>query len=164
MPAMRWFTLVASLVFIATGILAITSGESIGWLIVGFFGLCLLVAIFEPKLPKKYASSGYKLVFTDEEIACEHWKRPRESIRWNDVIKIWYITTPDGPRNPDEWILLDGETGGCSFPTEAAGMDQMWDEIEQRFPGFDYHWLIIGPPQEAKRLCWSGEKTDPAPH
>ena len=43
---MRLFTFVVSLIFVGIGVMAIASGNSDGWLIAGFFGVCLLVAIF----------------------------------------------------------------------------------------------------------------------
>ena len=51
---MRWFTLVVSVIFIAIDLSAIASGNSDGWLVAGFFGLCLLVAIFEPWFAKPW--------------------------------------------------------------------------------------------------------------
>lgn len=154
---MRRFTFIVSVVFIAIGIWMIVDGDRTGWLVTGFFGFCLLVAILDPRLPKP--PPEYRLVITSEDIACEHRKRKRESIRWQDVIRIWYITTSHGPRFPDEWILLDGENGGCSFPTEAAGFDAVWDEFEARFPGFDYGPLIRGGTVDAKHLCWERKPT-----
>ena len=151
---MRWFTLVVSAIFIVIGLSAIGSGNSDGWLIAGFFGLCLLVAFFEPWFSKPWVTCDYRLVMTDDEIVCEHPRRQRESIRWDDVKRIWYMTTSDGPRLPDEWLLLEGEHGGCSFPTEAKGFDGIWDELKQGFNGFDYGPLIQGGSDEAKHLCW----------
>src|SRR5262245_26167767 len=135
---MRLFTLLVSPIFAAGGVWMIVSGNSSGWFVAGFFGFCLLVAIFEPWFPKPHVTCEYRLLITREEIACEHPRRKRESIRWEDVNRIWYVTTSHGPRFPDEWILLDGENGGCSFPTDAIGFDGFWDELEQRFTGFNY--------------------------
>ena len=59
-------------------------------------------------------------MITEDDVACEHPKRRREAIRWEDVNRIWYVTTSDGPWLPDEWILLEGEDQGCSFPTEVS--------------------------------------------
>jgi len=87
-----------------------------------------------------------------------HPKRSRESIRWQDVNRIWYVTTSDGPWRPDEWILLEGESQGCSFPTEAIGFDGIWDELEQRFAGFDYGPLIRGGADDVRHLCWERRK------
>ena len=79
---MRLFTFVVSAIFIVIGVSAIVSGNSDGWLIAGFFGLCLLVAIFEPWFAKPLVCCDYRLVMTNHEVACEHPKRQREAIRW----------------------------------------------------------------------------------
>lgn len=72
--------------------------------------------------------------------------------------RIWYVTTPDGPWLPDQWMLLEGENGGCSFPTEASGFDGIWDQLKQRFLGFDYQPLIRGGTDDAKHLCWERQR------
>jgi hypothetical protein len=151
---MRLFTALVSTVFIAEGVWLIASGETFGWLLAGFFGLCLLVAIFEPRLRMPQMPSEYRLLMTTDEIACEHPKRKREAIRWEDVNRIWYLTTSDGPRLPDEWVLLEGENGACSFPTEVSNISAFWDELKERFPGFDYQPIIRGGTDDAKHLCW----------
>jgi hypothetical protein len=151
---MRSFTLLVSALFVAVGIGMFVSGDSSGWLVAGFFGLCLLVAVFEPRFPKLHASSGYRVVITNEGIACEHPKRARESIRWEDVRRIWYVKTSDGPRIPDEWILLEGDHGGCSYPAEATGFEGVWDVYKQRFTGLNYGPLIRGGTDDARQLLW----------
>ena len=59
---MRLFTLLVLAVFVAFGIWLTVSGSSSGWSIAatGFFGLCLLVAILEPWLPKPHVSGKSK--------------------------------------------------------------------------------------------------------
>ena len=151
---MRFFTAVVSTVFVVIGVLMVAEGRSPGWLVAGFFAVCLLVAIVEPWLPKPNVQSEYRLAITTDEAACEHPKRKREAIRWENVERIWLVTTSDGPRLPDQWLLLEGEHGGCSVPTEAVGFDAIWDELQQRFPGFDYGPLIRGGTDDAKYLCW----------
>jgi hypothetical protein len=154
----RIFTLIVSAVFVAIGIMMIADGNKTGWLMVGFFTLCLLVAVFEHKLPKPWLESEFRLVITPDEVTCEFRKRKRESIRWDEVIRVWYVTTADGPRLPDEWIVLEGASGGCSFPTEVRGMGAIWDELEARFPGFDYGPIIEGGTEFKKHLCWERQK------
>ena len=151
---MRVFCFIVSGLFTVVGVWMIASGKSSGWGLAGFFGLCLLVALFEPWFPKAQVSCDYRLLITQDKVACEHPKRRRESIRWDDVIKIWYVTTSAGPWLPDRWILLEGENGGCSFPTEAIGFQGMWDQFKQRFAGFDYELLIRGGTDDARYLCW----------
>ena len=151
---MRIFTLIVSTIFVAIGIWMLVDGDMTGFWVGGFFGICLLVAVFEPTLSKLTRPPPYVLVITEDEIACEHKQRARESIRWNDVDKIWYVTTSRGPWSPDEWILLEGRDRGCSFPTEAEGMSAFWDELEKRFEGFNYAPIIEGGTSHAKHLCW----------
>jgi hypothetical protein len=150
----RIFTLIVSAVFIAIGIMMIADGNSTGWLMAGFFTFCLLVAVFEPKLPKPWLKSEFNVVITPDEVTCEFRKRKRESIRWEDVIRVWYVTTADGPHLPDEWIVLEGAAGGCSFPTEVKGIGGIWDELQTRFPGFDFGPIIEGGTEFRKHLCW----------
>jgi len=120
-------------------------------------GFTLVVSAVS-RLPRPRAVCEYKLLITKDEVACEHPKRQREAIRWENVNRIWYVTTSDGPQVPDEWILFDGEERGCSFPTEVSNMDQVWDELEARFPGFDYGPLIRGGTDDAKHLCWERQR------
>jgi hypothetical protein len=150
----RLFRILVTLLFTIGGIATILQGERLGWFAAIFFGLCFVIAVIEPWLPKRDTSFGYRLLITSDEIACEHPKRARESIRWEEVIKIWYVTTSDGPWLPDEWLLLEGTEGGCSFPTEAKGFEGIWDELEARFTGFDWGPLIRGGTDDAKHLCW----------
>jgi hypothetical protein len=136
----------------------IVSGDSYGWYVAGFFGLCFLVAVLEPWFPKPLVASEYRLLVAQDAVACEHPKRPRESIRWEDVNRIWYVTTSDGPRLPDQWILFEGENGGCSVPTDAIGFDVIWDELKKRFADFDYKPLIRGGTDDARHLCWERQR------
>jgi hypothetical protein len=155
---MRLFTAVVSAVFVAIGVLMIADGRSLGWLVAVFFALCLLVAGFEPWLPKPNVECEYRLAITNDDVACEHRNRSREAIRWENVERIWLVTTSDGPRLPDHWLLLEGEVGGCSVPTEAVGFDAIWDELK-RFAGFDYGPLIRGGTDDARYLCWDRQSS-----
>jgi hypothetical protein len=87
---MRLFTLLVSIVFVADGVWMIASGNSPGWLVAGFFGLCLLVAIFEPlfdrltRLPKSnrfitFDSVGFR--WTQRK-----WRTEQSVvIRWDEI-------------------------------------------------------------------------------
>jgi hypothetical protein len=155
---MRVFTLVASAVFVAIGVMMIADGKKTGWWETGFFGLCFLVALFEPILPKPWLESEFRVVIADDGITCEFRRRRRESIRWDQVIRIWYVTTAEGPYLPDQWVVLEGEQSGCAVPTEAQGFDAIWNELHARFPGFDYAPVIHGGVTLAKHLCWERQR------
>src|SRR5262245_18357952 len=100
-----------------------------------------IVAAFLMLKPSDGAGD-FRVIITEDGIACEHPRRKREYVRWDEVRRIWFLTTSEGPWLPDEWFLFDGIDGGCSFPTEAEGFQKVWGEIEARFPGFDYKPII----------------------
>jgi hypothetical protein len=96
----------------------------------------------------------YTVIITEDEIACEHPKRKRESIRWDQINEIRLVTTDEGPFNPDMWYLFIGESGGCSVPSEAEGFDRLWDEFEKRFKGIDYQAMIDAGTDNAEKTIW----------
>jgi len=52
--------LIVSALFAVGGVWMIVDGDASGWYVEGFFGLCLLVAVFEPWLPKPDVSCGLR--------------------------------------------------------------------------------------------------------
>jgi hypothetical protein len=97
----------------------------------------------------------YTLTITANEIACEHPKRDRESIRWDDVTEIRLVTTSDGPWQPDVWLLFVGDSGACSIPTEAKEFDRLWPELNKRFPGLDYQAILAAGTTDSQKIIWS---------
>jgi len=156
-PGMRLFTLVVSTVFVAIGITMVAAGQPVGLAVGGFFALCALVAVFEKRLRVPPPPNEFRLFIEPDEIACEHPRRKREAIRWDDVVRIWYVTMSYGSWIPDTWLLFEGESGACSIPTDAPGFEAIWKELEQRFPGFDYKPIIFGGADHTRLLCWERE-------
>ncbi len=146
--------LLVAVLFVTLGIWLIARGNSSGWFAVIFFGLCVLVFVLEPFFPKREISCLYRLLINEDEVACEHPQRKRESVRWDEVQRIWFITNSAGPWLPDQWFLFEGRDGGCSFPTEAEGIKGIWEELERRFAGFDFKPVIRAGTDDAKYLCW----------
>jgi hypothetical protein len=101
--------------------------------------------------------SDYRAVITEEGIACEHPKRPREFIRWVDVKEISVRRTPDGPLLPDFWVLFVGKDCGCSIPTEAANFEAVFEAFK-RFRGFDHGCFLKGNSNDAMYICWDKDK------
>ncbi len=96
----------------------------------------------------------YTLILSEDEIACEHPKRKRESIRWDQIVEIRLVTTDEGPFLPDMWYVFIGKTGGCSVPSEAKDFDPLWDEIKNRFDGFNYDAIIEAGTDNAQKTLW----------
>lgn len=96
----------------------------------------------------------FQVVITPEELACEHPLRKREAVPWSEIREIVLITTSDGPFIPDQWLIFVGNGTGCSIPTEAGGFDALWQEITDRFPGFDVSAVLDANPGNTKKTVW----------
>lgn len=97
----------------------------------------------------------FTVIVTEEGVACEHPRRKREFIRWDDINEISIVTTDEGPLLPDLWLLLTGSNNGCSIPQGAAGYDELFDRICQ-FPDFDFESVIEASAcaSNARFTCW----------
>lgn len=96
----------------------------------------------------------YTVIINDEGIACEHPRRKREYIRWDQVNEIRLVTTDEGPFLPDMWYLFIGESSGCSVPSEAKDFDRLWDEFEKRFQGFNYEAILEAGTDNNQKTLW----------
>ncbi|WDP92338.1 MAG: hypothetical protein HUN04_22490 [Desulfobacter sp.] len=96
----------------------------------------------------------YTVIISEDGLACEHPKRKRESIRWNQITEIRLVTTDEGPLQPDEWYLFLGGEIGCSIPSEAKGFDQLWDVFKTRFPDINYEEIIKASTDNAEITLW----------
>src|SRR4051812_42534837 len=102
--------------------------------LIGATILILVLFIGRRFLPTRQPEK-FRAVVTDEGVACEHPRRPREFISWGAVRQICLVSTSDGPFLPDLWIVFEGDGCGCSLPTEAEGIDFVMKSFD-RFPGF----------------------------
>lgn len=127
-------------------------------LIILIFSIVLVAIIFSKGRKKKVwettPGGPYTLVISEDGIACEHPKRKRESIRWDQITEIRLVTTDEGPFQPDVWYLFIGGTEGCSVPSEAKGFDLLWDEFKKRFPGLNYQAIIEAGTDNAQKTIW----------
>ena len=148
--------LAVCLAFTGIGAAMILAGDRAGWWATIVSGLGILLYIIEPLRPGRSVSSEYRVVVTGDVVACEHPKRSREAIRWEDVRCVSVVTTSDGPWRPEMWLLFEGPASGCSIPTEAEGFDQLWDQLSARFSGFDFKPFIeaCGKTTDARHICW----------
>jgi hypothetical protein len=96
----------------------------------------------------------YTVIISEDGIACEHPKRKRESIKWDQITEIRLVTTDEGPFQPDMWFLFLGEKDGCSVPSEAKGFDQLWDVFKTRFPGLDSKEIFEAGTDNAQKTIW----------
>ena len=119
--------------------------------------LLLVLFIGRRFLPTRQPEK-YRAVVTDDGVACEHPRRPREFILWSAVRQISLVSTSDGPSLPDLWIIFEGEGCGCSLPTEAEGFDSVMKAFD-RFSGFDHGCFLKAETNNARYVCWKSEIT-----
>ena len=130
---MRLFTLLVSTVFAAGGIWMIVGGDSFGWSVATFFGLCLLIAIFEPWLVRltKLPKSNRSITFDSVGFKCTQRKwRTEHSVAmgWDEIHTVTVfkrdLFTVDciclfAARSDDSGIELDEEMSGWQGFVEA---------------------------------------------
>lgn len=98
----------------------------------------------------------YNALMTEEGVACEHPRRPREFIRWDDIVEITIVTNSEGPFAADVWLLLIGKDGGCSISQGAPGFESLLFDRLGKWPGFDYEKVIaaMACTDDARFVCW----------
>jgi len=96
----------------------------------------------------------FKVMITPFELACEHPRREREEIPWEEIHEIVLINAQESPPIPPYWLVFVGVDKGCSVPTEAQGFSRLWDEIEARFPGFDFNAVLEPETGITKKSVW----------
>ena len=96
----------------------------------------------------------FQVVVTPHELACEHPRREREAVTWQEIHEIVLINARESPPIPPYWLVFVGDGKGCSVPTEAQGFSRLWDEIEARFPGFDFDAVLEPEPGVTKKSVW----------
>lgn len=102
---------------------------------------------------------SFSLIITEHEIACEHPERERESVPWDEITEIMLVTTDEGPFLPDMWFVFMGKSKGCSVPSEAKGIDLLWDEIKKRFNNFNYDAVIQAGTDNDQKILWKKDIT-----
>lgn len=81
----------------------------------------------------------------------------RESIRWDQLDRVFIATTDEGPVNDDVfWVFIDESgSGGCAVPASAEGFEALLDRVQQ-LPGFDNQKVIdaMGSTENARFDVW----------
>ena len=97
----------------------------------------------------------FTVIMTEERVACEHPRRKREFIKWDEINEIGIVTTDEGSLLPDVWLLLIGGKSGCSIPQGAVRYDELFDRVS-RFPDFDFKAVIEASVcvSNARFTCW----------
>lgn len=116
----RWSLILLSAVFVAFGMWLIVSGGSSGWSIAatGFFGLCLLVAILDPWLPKPPVSDKYENEARRTTNLAEIVERLL--VPAGTPLILCSCTNPDDPKTV--WVWAFEESGTNRLQTRWSGV------------------------------------------
>ncbi|MDP9076995.1 MAG: hypothetical protein M3O71_06195 [Bacteroidota bacterium] len=101
----------------------------------------------------------YLVTITDEQVKVEHPKRKTEVLFWDDLHTILLINTSLGPWQPDVWLTLVGDNGGCMIPQGAKGYEEVYDIVSQR-DGFNFENVILSMSctDDKEFLLWTNKQ------
>lgn len=92
-------------------------------------------------MPPLYPESEFVVTVTSDFVRVEHPSITTQNIFWSDLNEVSIITTDEGPLNPDVWLVLKGDVGGCRIPQGCTGYDSVYD-IVSAYDGFDFDEVI----------------------
>ena len=109
----------------------------------------LLYALFRRKPKGRNAVS-----FDDEGVVRTLTDGRTETVKWAELEKVWIMTTDEGPAEDVYW-MLQGKFGGCAVPSEAEGMKELLERLQQ-LPGFKNQAVIqaMASTSNAEFVCW----------
>ena len=111
---------------------------------------------FFKKIFKRAPMQPDKVVFDDECIKRTLPDGNIETLLWVDLVEVGILTTDEGPVVDDVfWMLMGKDGGGCCVPSEANGMEELLDRL-QELPNFDNEAVIqaMGSTSNNNFVCW----------
>ena len=112
-----------------------------------FFGLCALVLLIQPWVPRRKQSNAVtidRVEFDEREIRRLLPDGKMESIRWDELHEIGIVTTDEGPWAEDVFWLFSNadQSQGCAVPNGADGFPALLSRI-QALPEFDNEAVVL---------------------
>jgi hypothetical protein len=104
--------------------------------------------------PKPYVSP-FKVEFDDVEVRVTYEGKPRESVKWAEVVSV-AVHIDDSFLPEPWWVLFNSSESGCMYPSSAVGGGEMLEAMQKRLAGFDDAAVVecMGL-MEGGRLIWS---------
>jgi hypothetical protein len=126
------------------GVLAIRSGDNVGWWILAAFICTAAVYLARPWFLSE------ERVRDDESIDISSWgvRRSgenglRESVAWNDLTEVAVLTTAGGSFTEDVFIVMRGlGNDGVVVPHTLAVESGVLTELQSRLPDFDNETFV----------------------
>lgn len=98
--------------------------------------------------------------FDDASVTYTSSEGVTESVRWADLSMVMIKTMADEPVGNQVWMLVGGETSGCTFTSDAQGFNKVIERLQQ-LPGFDPKVAIKAAActDDNMFLCWQRQGT-----
>jgi hypothetical protein len=110
------------------------------------------------------ADSRFEVRFDDEMVVVLYDGAPRERVTWSRLRLVGIRI--DDAWLPQPWWLLADADGGCTFPSDARGWEEMLHAMGERLPGFDHGAVIRAMTlMSGGVVVWkAGDPSAPSPH
>ena len=101
----------------------------------------------------------YLVTITAKQVKVEHSERKTEILFWDDLHTILLVNTNSGPLQPDVWLTLIGDNGGCMIPQGTNGYDKVYNIVSQR-DGFNFENVILSMSctDDKEFLLWTNKQ------
>jgi hypothetical protein len=95
-------------------------------------------------------------VYCDElGVKVEHPDGTIEHSKWDEIVKISFFTTDQGPFVDDVFLVLFKDEKGCLIPSESVGYNEVYEKVS-KFEGFDFAKVIeaMSSASNNEFICW----------
>ncbi len=101
---------------------------------------------------------GARVAIDDVGVRCELRDGHTESVRWDELLSCYAITTSGGPGDEDVFFVFEARNGKECLVPQAAAPDGFFDRVG-RLPGFDSAKLVeaMVSTSNAKFVLWRAE-------
>lgn len=150
--------LAGSAVIALVGIMAVREGGATVWWMAGACIVLAAVMLLRPLLPAFGTASRAEsldvspwglLMFDDGQL--------RDSVSWADLEEVAVVTTPDGPRGDDSYLVLRGSSGnGVIIPHAMAVTSGVLIALSRQVAHFDDTQLTaaMASPDDGVHIVW----------
>lgn len=90
---------------------------------------------------KKYQAEDYSVKTSDQQVSVS-LPSGSKSVKWEEIKKINYHNTTDGPFYPDVFLQLCSDSETIEIPIDAQGYEEVYN-IVSKYEGFDFKGTII---------------------
>jgi hypothetical protein len=133
------YAIAGSAVLAIGGVMAVRSGDNVGWWILAAFICTAAVCLARPWfLSEERARDDETIDITSWGVRRSGENGLRESVAWNDLTEVAVLTTAGGPFTEDVFIVMRGlGNDGVVVPHTMAVESGVLTELQSRLPDFD---------------------------